>query len=483
MIAELPLGAAGRYGPIVDLALADGRAYAVLEDDAVVEMSLRQPRNPSVTALVEAAALDIRPRSVSVVDHSVYIAGDGGVVRLSDRRRVFTCRGEAGPVIEVAGRLITAVGRRVIQLDSETYLGSATWIAPLGAMFARPASSIGVSIPEDTLLFVRQSATHATVGLMSPDIRELDTQRFTVEVEGTVRRVRTFGGRVWVVTDQEIFAFAITGDRLGVRRRLPIRDALDLEQVSDNMLAIAGVFGRGLFRLNEDATGPAEAFLSLHREPAGLVNADRDGTWIRASGPTGSWSYRIGAEQAIAEEFRSPIDQPPDSHDSTADRSEQASVSTLLFDAAVPDDGLSIEVRFGGSRGVAGGRTRYEEGIGVRIHCIVHIDGNLWVGHDRGVSVLRIDNADSSAEPSIVCLARVRLAGPVRWLFPLYGGGGAAYVAEAGGFGVIDHPLGGNASRWSEANGRRTTRDRPRVAQREAHPARWNLNESARRSR
>ena len=77
------------------------------------------------------------------------------------------------------------------------------------------------------------------------------------------------------------------------------------------------------------------------------------------------------------------------------------------------------------------GRAVYDEPDEAKLHCIVAVDGRFWLGHQRGITVLRGRDPDPTA-----VMGRLRLDGPVRFIFPLLGGGGAVYVSESGGLGV-----------------------------------------------
>jgi hypothetical protein len=70
---------------------------------------------------------------------------------------------------------------------------------------------------------------------------------------------------------------------------------------------------------------------------------------------------------------------------------------------------------------------------GGSIHSVESIDNRIWVLHDDGVQVFGLDR-DGSIDPD----GAFFIDGPVRFLFPQRLGGAAAFVAERGGFGVLD---------------------------------------------
>ena len=91
---------------------------------------------------------------------------------------------------------------------------------------------------------------------------------------------------------------------------------------------------------------------------------------------------------------------------------------TMAGRASVGADGVSVILPDGVVHTVPGSPM---------VFCIVAVDGRFWIGHDRGITVL--DEAGRVID-------RLRLAGPVRYVFPL-AAGGAAWVSETGGFGTV----------------------------------------------
>ena len=204
------LGNSGGFGATVDMTLVGERAWVVLEDDAVVELELPANAEPRIVRTVPAKMLGIQPRRLSVVAGRVYASGVGGITRLDDPVRVYSCEADAGRVAEGREGMITTVGRRVHSVSDGRYIGSATDLQPVppDALSSMPAGAAGDNA---TLLFVRQGPSSAAVGLMSADVREIDAMNLSVTVPGVVKRVRLFDGRIWIVTDEEITAYALTG--------------------------------------------------------------------------------------------------------------------------------------------------------------------------------------------------------------------------------------------------------------------------------
>lgn len=83
---------------------------------------------------------------------------------------------------------------------------------------------------------------------------------------------------------------------------------------------------------------------------------------------------------------------------------------------------------------IGGGRGEwvYSEPDRSTIHCVQAVGGEIWIGHDRGITVLSMDQ--DRLDPVV---ARQRLPGPVLHLAPLLSGNGAGYASSYGGFGVI----------------------------------------------
>ena len=96
-----------------------------------------------------------------------------------------------------------------------------------------------------------------------------------------------------------------------------------------------------------------------------------------------------------------------------------------------------------------GGKGRWEAPQGARIACLAAVEGQLWVGHTRGITVLRQAPLPPAAPgkdgkpppapvPQLETVAEVRIPGTVTWMFPLRTGGGAAWVSRIGGMGVCE---------------------------------------------
>jgi hypothetical protein len=243
-----------------------------------------------------------------------------------------------------------------------------------------------------------------------------------------VRRVRLLNGRLFAINDTEMLAFPVVKGEdgaisLGDPTFIKVRGARDIARLGDNLYAVCGSFGRAFYRLDADATGPADEFFRAEREPSGLLHAVTDRRRVLAGGPEGSWLYTINGEVAL-------VNQPV-----PIDDTRRSSASTGWCDAKLSDDRRVVTLS---RKGLAEGDEPVEPltwsppGAGP-IHSVESIDNRIWALHDDGIQVFGLDR-DGSIDPD----GAFFIDGPVRFLFPQRLGGAAAYVAEWGGFGVLD---------------------------------------------
>jgi hypothetical protein len=226
----------------------------------------------------------------------------------------------------------------------------------------------------------------------------------TVVVDRSVRCVRIFDDRLWVVSDRRISAYPVSGEALLDPVHYAVAGARDLRFVEGRRAVVVGSFGRAYLRFDRD--GGVDA-VREHRAPGGLILARSDGRYVQAGGPHGWWEYDpAGRVRPMAAVPAGGVAAAP----STA--------VTVAGRVAVGPDGASLLL--------PGGTVHTEPGEAA-IACVVAVDGDLWIGHDRGITVLDPDGA---------VLDRFRLEGPVRYVFPL-AAGGAAWVSESGGFGTV----------------------------------------------
>lgn len=427
VIKEVTLGEPGVCGPAVDLAVMPEReiAWVVIEDDEVIELSLAAPASPSVARRMSAASLSVLPRRLSVVGGECYLSGLGGVARLSDGRVIFARpHDDVGRVAMSDLGLVACVGRHAQLIDDDRYVGSASDLQPL-------PSDLGIA---GGLAFVRQGDGAALVGLMSPNLRELDASHATTAAAGTVHSIRVIDGLLWIVSEEAISGHAIKPGSLHPVERGAVIGARDVARLDDNHLAVAGTFGRAIYRIADDSRGAGDTFTNVHREPGRLSVAVSDGQHILAGSTEGTWMYLIGSRAELTTRtFQRPPAKPP------------VAAVTISASARIADDGRSVAIV---QNEAAQQPLTHSEGEQCLIHTVASVDGDFWIGHDRGITVLRARVAPASkktpAIPSLEVAGRLRIPGPVRHIYPLLAGGGASYVSEFGGFGVarwIDEPI------------------------------------------
>ncbi len=402
-VQAIEFGSIGQTAPATDMLRHEDRLYVVLRDQAVVELSLADPRHLQIVNRRDAEELGIEPQLLSVAGDELYVSGGGGVVRWSDGAIMLNDRGAVSRVVIAAVGPVASIGRRAFGLDDGQYVGSASDFHPLPDEFEMPGM----------LIFTRRGEAGSLVGLMSAEVREVDSKRATVVVSGMVRSVRAFSGRLWIVADDHMASFKVTPDALIDPMRIKVLGARDVDRIDDNHLAVAGSFGRAVYRIGDDDAGPGDAFVRSHREPSCLTQAQSDGRRILGLGREGAWLYQIGGQAVYVSDPPSELPAP------------LRSVTIDLVSASISPDGQSVEIR---ARGVS---SSFTEPGDVELQCLAAVDGDIWIGHDRGITVLRPE-----ASGVVVVRGRLRLEGPVRYIFPRLAGGAAVYVSEYGGFGV-----------------------------------------------
>jgi hypothetical protein len=437
IIERINIGEIGMTGAVVDLIVHDEMLYAVLDREAVVEFALGEPSLPRILVRESAASLGILPQRLSIAGGSLYVSGIGGVVRWDDGRVVLTAddidhdrevsfsrvaMSDQGPVV--------CVGRRIYRLEDGRYAGSASDLVS--------AENLN-GAPEGALIFIRQHDAGALVGLMTPGLREIDVERTTVAVAGTVRATRIFDDSLWIVSDNEIRRYQIMGDQLLSISEIDILGARDIDRADENHLVIVGSFGRSYYRVRATHRGPAEVFTYTQREPAGLMHGRSDGRHVLGGGPTGNWLYLIGSRVELTDMSFDAVESPP--------------TSAVAVDAraVIEDDGRQLTV-------TADRRTFTVTMLdGRRLHTVIAVEGEFWIGHDDGVAVFSVPPAPTGVmapRPLVLSNSQfgaftanlplegeARIDGPVRYLFPLRNDQGVAYVARDGGMGVVRYTI------------------------------------------
>jgi hypothetical protein len=418
----VPLGPLGQTGPATDMIVVNDQLFVVVEDDAVVQLTLDDPLAPRIVRTMTAETLGIKPRSFSLIDGTLYVCGHGGVVRLPESIRVMTSSDLVNCVAMVNGTLIACVGRQALRVDDGRFVGSASTLMDC-------STELGA---DRALVFTRRGAQGSLVGLMTPELREVDTSSATVGFGDVVRRVTCFDGRLWVVRDTGISCYRLVDNRLDDLQYIDVLGARDVARLDGNHLAIVGVFGRAVYRINADSSGPGHTFVQAEREASGLSHAMTDGQRVLAGSGNTAWMYQINARAEITNKPMQPA--PPPAREA----------STVEATARLSDDGATLHFTSNDFTWA------YSESDGLRMTTVTAVDGDFWIGHDRGLTVLRSTRPTTDEEMEAIeknpalaptqpfkVIGRVRLPGSVNYLYPLLVGGGAAYVSEFGGFGVV----------------------------------------------
>lgn len=426
----------GTSGPILDMVVWRGELVVAVADAGVARLDLGTSREPAVLEFIDAEKLGIRPTELSIVDDAVLVSGHGGVVRLSDRRRFLRDTELVGPVVPTSDGAVAVVDRRVVKLDGGDFVGAATDLEAL-------PSSLGI---DGGIAFVLQSREGATVGIMGPDVRE----RSSDVVPGRVRRLRVLDERLWVVTDSELVCWDIKSEGLANREVFKLKGGRDLDAINDNYIAVVGSFGRAVLRVHEDATGPGDEFLRVAREPGRFDMAISDQRTLIGSSIEGTWSYPVRGKPTLTDR-KSDVWAIP-----------AREVDAFWGTATLAGDGSDmrrVEIS-GGTGGTRGTWTAPFEGS---IWVLAVVDGDLWIGHDRGISVLRHrgvgtgggaypvvaapSRGTTSGECPLVEIGSIVCEGPVFHLSPLRTGQGASFVSHSGGFGVAEWVIPGKRNR------------------------------------
>jgi len=405
----------GKAGALVDMVISGRRMYLLADGDAVIELDLENPRRPSVLEVRDSDRLGVRPRALAVIDGVPWISGAGGVVRWDDSGAT-RLPGELieAPVVAVDRGLAVPVGRRVHLIGDGSYLGAATWMEPL------PESS-GI---KDKFLFILQGASGASVGVMNGDVRQVSD----FAVRGEVRGVAFANGHLWAISDEELATAEIRMDgTLGPVEWIKVKGARDLAGAGPNYLVVAGSFGRALYRQEQDQTGEGDAFLAVTREPGRLVAAVDDGRRAMAGSPEGVWIYTIGRSVELTDRQQT-LDTPPSDF-----------AAAQWGDARIVDDGAAIIIH------LEEGDREWRAPNDARITTLVITGSNLWIGHEEGLSMLKINGSRETALNNYFKLGpppRVELAGSFRiqdgvtHILPPRVGRSVAWVSPHGGIGL-----------------------------------------------
>ena len=422
----------GEGGALTDLVVEGDRAWAVSDRTALVEFDVSQNADPHVASTVTAEELGVEPRLVSRAGGETWVSGPGGVVRLSDRR-VFLKGKAAGRVVQTPAGPACTSGRRILMLDDERYLGAATQLAPLPSGIGPPGGHV----------FVLQGTNGASVGMMTAAFAETSHRA----VPALVRRVRVLGDRVFAVTDRIIHTWRIEGLELVEPEEIPLRGGRDIAMIRPNHYAVGGSFGRAMYRMRAEERRDGDTFSNVERAPGLLEVAMTDGRRVLAGGREGFWLWRIGGTPEITDKTTDLV--------SANDPECAASWGTAKLIREKDESGAkvatAVEFRHGGTV------ERWDPPAGTQVTAIELVDGDVWVGHDLGIDVVRrmdavpvADSAEGAAAPEsppgdadagkpapagrLDTVRSFRFEGPPLFIYPERIGGGASVVALHGGF-------------------------------------------------
>ncbi|MCH2148231.1 MAG: hypothetical protein MK095_02220 [Phycisphaerales bacterium] len=432
IVDQQDLSGAASHGPATAMLLHAGELWIVLEDVAVVRLSLDDPRRPWIEETMSAGSLGIQPRGLAVIEGDVVAFGNGGIVDLERRRVLVETEGDISSVAAASGSPVYCEGRRIHRISDGEYVGSAS---ELHVLHGR--SPWG----DDAIVFVRHEQTGSLLGLMDEHLREYDAERTTVAVPGHVHQVRFDDERLLVATDQEIRSYIVHDGALQLYDSIPLVGLRDVMRLDDDTLLVAGTFGRGAISTGGALGDSSASFDHYEASPAGLTAAVSDGRNIMATSPAGDWLYRIGHEAVPAEVV------------SRAYASPASRAVALDWEAAIEEDDRRVRVTtpVGSDVLVAPGGSRFTY--------VAAADGVLWLGHETGIIMVRLPASPQAlpedwsqldeqqrAELGLGALdgmtkLSVQLDGPIIFLEPLMLGGGVAYVSRDGGFGVVAEQL------------------------------------------
>ncbi len=400
----------GEIAPISDMVIAGDELVAVHARDRVVRYALDNPRRPRFLAEIDAATLGIEPLFLSVENDRVWVSGDGGTTPLDVRGLVelsnVPSEASVGRVVATNEGLVAPVGRRILALDDGRYLGAASDLRPIEGPVAELVD------PEGGFVFQFGSDEATTVGILGPDLRERDRRAFPT----TIHIARVLGDRLWAVMPTEIVTWPIeAGGVLGPPLFVPVKGARDIAMIRDNYYAVAGTFGRAIYRFKADGTGDADEFVAVERSPGRLEMAVTDGRRVLAGGVEGNWLYRIGGTIELS-------DRPLRSS------TQQVGAITLAWcEAAIEEDGRSVRID-----PVGGDPFQWSPPHGGTVHTLEAAGDHVWVGHDFGVAAFGLRDG------GVVSAGEIVVEGPVVWLFRPRVGDEVCFVSVFGGIGTAE---------------------------------------------
>ena len=397
----------GKSGALVDLVVFHGDLIGLLDRSAVVRIDRTDPGAMMAVESISEKALGIRPEQLSVAAGGLYVSGLGGIVRLDTGERFLAGSDVCGRVVGSALGIVATRKGEIVSLEEGLSHGKATDLAPL----------TGTLSTSGFIAFVDQGDRSARVGILDGDLHEVGF----VEVAGEVSRLREIGERLWAMTPTEIVTWQLSTTGLSDARIIRVKGALDIDLVAVNTYAVAGTFGRALYRLDRDQSGAGDLFFAATREAGRLERVLSDGRRIIAGSPEGNWLYMTGGS---CEPSSNPIQTVNPANSTLSGLFGSASIEGADSDLFTIDTAPRVVIRGSGIQQTI----QMPQGTHARTLALVAND--LWIGHDDGIDIWRFDDA------KMVRVGRLRLQGPVTNIFPRRTEDGASWVTIFGGMGV-----------------------------------------------
>ena len=409
-ISTIELGPFGTIPSISDMVLAaDGALYVAYANDRVVRFDLSNARRPTEDRTWTRTDLGVRPIHLSAAGGAVWVSGREGLVRLDEpgivRLGNLADPPSFGHVVEMPVGPVITNRRQVLAVEDGRYLGAASDLRSV-------PPALSARLGKQVMVFVLRGAAANTVGLMGPDFRQLDAETFG----DTVWMARIVGDRLWAVCEDELITWRIDdAGRMVEPQFIPVKGARDIGLLRPNYYAVAGTFGRAIYRYKADSGGAADEFLAVERTPGRVVQAITDGRRVLAGSEEGNWLYRIGGRMELSDK------------DLQSNTAGSRKVTLSWGEAEIGGDRKSLSIT--PLEGADFQWTPPNEG---RIYTLETADERVWVGHDEGVDVF--EYRDAAVRPT----GSILMEGPVAWLFRPRVGNEVAFVSAFGGIGTAE---------------------------------------------
>ena len=389
-------------GVCTDILLDSDQLYALIDGKEVVVLSISKSNSPLVIERITFDELGFRPRKLALVSGSPVVMGDGGATRLKDGSLIASSDATITSVSNTLNNGIVYVSnRKMYDSINGVFLGSATELAPLES---------SANAPIGTLVYTRNLEDATEVGLLSGDLKDVDTSKSKVILPGEYSEVVVRGSRVFLATSEGIFVLGIAPKELRLLKTSEQRGVNNIGVLASNYFALSGDFGRGIYRIEGDSGGAGETLIRVVSANGTMGPGQFDNRGVQIPTKDGSVYYGFG--------------------DNITTSTTSVKRAETPFDCVV----LGSEVVIDEANGVVHLFTSSDETIlelASPASTVVAISGNFWFGTDDGIVVY-----GTTRENKLIELASVNLAGPIVQLIPLLNGT-VAFVSEAGYVGVV----------------------------------------------